>query len=644
MIRRRRILGHFRHGQMASLLALLVLVMQVLPRQAAAVQRVAEADEGVLAIEGPLEGPAGFATQVRATCPPPGTGETVHFFAQSDTPMGTFSPTIEDASGDFTVTVFLSTWAGNQSGNLPVGGSRTWTPSCRVLPEGELPSIDQLRAAPVTRTFAPVKLTANSVLDPITMQPQDLAPGDPVTFSAPGGCGPYDSWRTVRVSADAYWTLDDSTVKREAVALAYTSLTSAGLWDPVVGVIPASTAEASSVDIVVGGLCDGGDYTVQFQNEFDISIDSQCSNEPHWDGFVIVAPPDCSDVNANESGYATLDLSAGSDGGLTTISVEGSEVGCDSDSVPDPNVARMFCVVLAPPPGTETQVIVTFSDPMGSTVREYQVVPYVAPPVETIDAVVLGDSYSSGEGTYSYDIDQGCHTSSLAWGGFLDTISPELDVVANLACSGAEIEHLTDDDFKGHDPQLEQLEALVNGGQDVDMVLFTIGGNDANFKQAIGQCYYRNGPKNDCASSWLSSPKPIADSIKQRIEEEVLPELERIAPDADVVLVGYPRLFPRNHGDATNCGWLASNEREMFNAAVGALTVRGFWLAQDTDAYFVSSLNALEGHELCTEDSYFNPIYGRLLNPEQAHPTSPGYLAWATHIRESLIAQDLLEA
>ena len=257
----------------------------------------------------------------------------------------------------------------------------------------------------------------------------------------------------------------------------------------------------------------------------------------------------------------------------------------------------------------------------------------------TLATVVLGDSYASGEGSFVYDLLDACHRSSSAWASQLDFQSTSIDVVANLACSGAKIPHVVDTKFKGQAPQLDQLEALVRGGQQVDMVMLTIGGNDAGFSTILGDCFYKR-----CANGRALNPSGITTSIKNRIKTDILPEIARIAPEATVVWVGYPRLFPDKHSETTGCGWLEDGERSAVNGAVASLSVRGYDLADETDAYFVNSFNALDGAELCSAATQFVPVYGYPAGfPEQGHPTPTGYQTWATHIRSDLLSQGLIE-
>src|ERR1700733_10541120 len=53
--------------------------------------------------------------------------------------------------------------------------------------------------------------------------------------------------------------------------------------------------------------------------------------------------------------------------------------------------------------------------------------------------VALGDSYSSGEGAGDYDADPlRCHRSADAWPRLLAKLTPKIEEVTLLACSGAE--------------------------------------------------------------------------------------------------------------------------------------------------------------------------------------------------------------
>lgn len=103
--------------------------------------------------------------------------------------------------------------------------------------------------------------------------------------------------------------------------------------------------------------------------------------------------------------------------------------------------------------------------------------------------VIMGDSYSSGEGGGEYtgetnSASNSCHRSANTWG---TTIYPTL---VNLACSGAVALDVISSEGAGAQgngvpAQVLQLQALP---EPADLVLMTLGGNDAGFAEVILQC------------------------------------------------------------------------------------------------------------------------------------------------------------
>jgi hypothetical protein len=101
--------------------------------------------------------------------------------------------------------------------------------------------------------------------------------------------------------------------------------------------------------------------------------------------------------------------------------------------------------------------------------------------------VVLGDSYSSGEGAgvgisgYEYDFGK-CHRSRYTYAAqlFADSRAD----VDNLACSGAVINNYTAKQNGTVAPQREQLKDQ----DDIDLMLLTMGGNDLNFSSIVLNC------------------------------------------------------------------------------------------------------------------------------------------------------------
>lgn len=103
--------------------------------------------------------------------------------------------------------------------------------------------------------------------------------------------------------------------------------------------------------------------------------------------------------------------------------------------------------------------------------------------------VILGDSYSSGEGIGAYqDPADKCHRSELAYGYVAGG-----DQVTMYACSGALARQIARErQYAAEPPQLTQLKQLQAQGVTIDMVYLTIGGNDVGFGSIVEACFLGN--------------------------------------------------------------------------------------------------------------------------------------------------------
>lgn len=121
---------------------------------------------------------------------------------------------------------------------------------------------------------------------------------------------------------------------------------------------------------------------------------------------------------------------------------------------------------------------------------------------EARHVVIMGDSYSSGEGAGGYDAADNlssdvyaCHRSDNAYGRLLYGTTFRNDTAKNpvkvsmLACSGAVVPDLRRYQYLwGIKPQIAELSALTASNQPPDLVLMTLGGNDSGFVGFIQGC------------------------------------------------------------------------------------------------------------------------------------------------------------
>ena len=170
--------------------------------------------------------------------------------------------------------------------------------------------------------------------------------------------------------------------------------------------------------------------------------------------------------------------------------------------------------------------------------------------------VALGDSYSSGTGTRTYISDgTSCQRSVYAY--------PSLDASAlglalNFrACSGATVADVTN----------TQLSALTST---TAYVTISVGGNDAGFASVLTTC---------AQPSWLSNCNGAIDTAKTIINTTIPGRLATLyssirakAPNANVIVVGYPRIF--NGEDCNAFTWFSPTEESRLNATADLLNSR----------------------------------------------------------------------
>lgn len=270
-------------------------------------------------------------------------------------------------------------------------------------------------------------------------------------------------------------------------------------------------------------------------------------------------------------------------------------------------------------------------------------------PKEQLRYVALGDSFSSGEGAGAgayFQDDNGrdikCHRAPTAWSFVLANSSSTIDDnVENAACSGAKTQHVRYEWFQGEQPQVERLREL-NAVETVDLVTITIGGNDVGFGQLVRNCLFV-----DCTKELLNKDKKI-----EKMAADVIATLEDLAvaaPDAEIVLVGYPRLLPSQQSETQDCWWLEPRERIGVNTFSLNLNLAlrhaaehvAFWSAGGRIS-FVDVWDAFDGRELCSADSAVVRVYGNPRNSEQAHPTQEGQKLYAAAVLEGLQALNLV--
>lgn len=255
--------------------------------------------------------------------------------------------------------------------------------------------------------------------------------------------------------------------------------------------------------------------------------------------------------------------------------------------------------------------------------------------------VALGDSYSSGTGSGLYeangDDSHPCKRSALAY--------PQL--VANAlqapfefwACSGAHIAHLYSDTVERDEPPFTdparvassegQLSYLDRLGSDVSLVTITIGGHDAGFGDVMFKCV-----QPFFFGSCTRGEKKAQRQLRQLADD--LPELyaqirSGLSPDARVLVLGYPQLFPDNpDGFCLDGGFINKRERRWLNEKADQLNdVIQVAASQVAGIEFVDVREAFRGHEICGDEEAFLTGASPRNPGDSFHPNYKGHAAMA---------------
>lgn len=287
------------------------------------------------------------------------------------------------------------------------------------------------------------------------------------------------------------------------------------------------------------------------------------------------------------------------------------------------------------------------------------------------DYVALGDSYSSGEGAGDYiddtddskswgfwadDYENMCHRSANAYTATTAaSLGFDSDSYSSHACSGSVMVDYYSPNHKGDEAQGEGPQGDAVRDKKPSLVTISMGGNDFGFGEVLGSCI-----QSDC----FENPGEIDDKkaeIYQKIygvkpgetvdyqnppKDSLLKLYQDMradaGPDARLLIVGYPQLFP-DEDKITNGGdsFISPAEQGRLND-IGAYVNSQLAAATDnspSSVEFVDVTDALKGHEVGTDDPWINDLdLGRGgpagTSQESFHPKATGNNAIADIVEE----------
>ncbi|SDH96487.1 Chitinase, GH18 family [Sinosporangium album] len=280
--------------------------------------------------------------------------------------------------------------------------------------------------------------------------------------------------------------------------------------------------------------------------------------------------------------------------------------------------------------------------------------PDCEPPLSRPEAIVsMGDSYISGEagrwagnantseagswktdrradcspagtdcvyGSTSYDYGGNrCDRSDVAEikGAYVEDVLAEDQF--NIACSGAETEHITTTSFKGERPQVAQLRDIAKDYQ-VKLIVVSIGGNDLDFSGIIQECgkaYLTGGTpcKTSREQAFASALDTVRDKVVTTLDKigETMRKEGQAKGSYDLVLQSYPNPIPRAQDNRYpqgpgysrysqgGCPFLDVDSDWASTSVVPRISDMLRTAAGMAGATFLDLKEAFAGHEVCAK-------------------------------------------
>lgn len=278
------------------------------------------------------------------------------------------------------------------------------------------------------------------------------------------------------------------------------------------------------------------------------------------------------------------------------------------------------------------------------------------------DYVALGDSFASGEGAGDYhdgtnydnrddwnpgnwgdDSHNRCRRSASSYAEQTYN-SADFDFAGGFTavyCSGATQSDL-DNPNDSNDGEGPQLDALTD---DTSLVTMSIGGNDLGFGEVLAACVLNGGSgvawTDGCQSDWN-------DTLDQRLED-LRPELVDLytrmreqAPNARIVIMGYPRLFNDPPSQELN-NMLFTEDQVWMNGKADQLNAMLREACREAGVEFIDPTAAFLGHGVGAPDGeqWVNDLdWGgpglAVTDPSSFHPNAQGHAAMADLLAEQL--------
>jgi lysophospholipase L1-like esterase len=221
--------------------------------------------------------------------------------------------------------------------------------------------------------------------------------------------------------------------------------------------------------------------------------------------------------------------------------------------------------------------------------------------------VALGDSYAAGVGATPDPATGACRRSDSSYPALWAARNSPASFT-NVACSGATSGEVV----------AKQVRTVA---RDTSLVTITVGGNDTGFGPVLATC--STAPDDETCFRAIRAGERAARFVAPGGLISTIVGVRLQAPDATILVLGYPRLFePGASCDVS--GVPNAARRAALNRAADTLDASLADAAQRFRGEFVDVRGAFAGHGLCSADPWINPP-GRSAGQALYHPTAEGY-------------------
>ena len=245
--------------------------------------------------------------------------------------------------------------------------------------------------------------------------------------------------------------------------------------------------------------------------------------------------------------------------------------------------------------------------------------------------VAMGDSFTAAPYVPLTDVAYGCLRSSNNYPNRV-AANLHIDDLEDRSCTGAQTVDLYGRDQLTADgmsvpPQFNALSSST------DLVTVGIGANNGRLYAKLATVCRKM--QQICP---LYDQRDELGAIVDLLQPELVATLDRIqelAPDARVLLIGYPKLLPQR-GDCARLPRMRPEDRATFRAMNMRLRIAQRDAAEESGVEFVDFYAESIGHDVCSQRPWVQGRVGSSRQGAALHPLPAGQAALARMITDGL--------